>query len=150
MALESEHLIPRLRAQGYRITTQRRLVLDVLLAPPEGHGHYSCEEVTQMLLDRGVSIDNATVYRILQWLKDADIVAQTDVGEGYDVYSLVGQHLHHHLICLNCQRSIDVDDDLLAPLRDALRQQYGFHARIEHFAIFGICEACKATLDDRT
>ena len=141
-------LIERLRTQGYRITTQRRLVLEVLLeAGCEAHCHFSHEDVTQRLEARGIDLDATTVYRILQWLKAAGIVAQTDLGEGHDVYSLLGEVPHHHLICLNCGAVIDAGDEPFEPLRAALEAQYGFQARIEHFAIFGLCADC-AKLED--
>ena len=142
MALDLSALLERLRTSGYRITAQRQIVLETLLESQGQHRHLSCEEVTQAVNARGLPLDSTTVYRILQWLKEADVIAQTDVGEGHDVYSLVGEHPHHHLICLNCERVIDVDDALFAPLRAALLEQHGFRARIEHFAIFGLCAGC--------
>jgi Fur family transcriptional regulator, ferric uptake regulator len=62
---------------------------------------------------------------------------------------------HHHLICRACGDSIDVDDTLVAPLRAALRDRYGFVAGIDHLAIFGMCDFCerdaerRENLDDR-
>lgn len=142
MALVLSDLLERLRRNGYRITAQRQIVLETLLARQGQHHHFSCDEVTQAVNARGLPLDSTTVYRILQWLKEADVVAQTDVGAGHDVYSLVGESVHHHLICLNCQHVIDVDDALFAPLREALLTEHGFRARIEHFAIFGTCQHC--------
>ena len=138
-------LVDHLRAEGYRITMQRQLVLDVLLAEQKAiPRHYSCEEVTARIAERGINLDNTTVYRILQWLKEAGVVAQTDLGQGHDVYSLVGLAPHHHLVCFNCGRTIDIDDTPFEPLRATLWERYQFKARIEHFAIFGLCEDCVA------
>jgi Fe2+ or Zn2+ uptake regulation protein len=50
---------------------------------------------------------------------------------------------HHHLICRACGELIEIDDALVAPLRKALRDRYGFVAGIDHLAIFGICDFCK-------
>lgn len=147
MALDLTQLLDRLRRSGYRITAQRQIVLETLLENQDQHHHFSCDEVTRAVNARGLPLDATTVYRILQWLKDADVIAQTDVGAGHDVYSLVGEAMHHHLICLNCQRVVNVDDALFSPLREALLTQYGFEARIEHFAIFGTCQDC-ADQDD--
>ncbi|GAB4572558.1 MAG: Fur family transcriptional regulator [Anaerolineae bacterium] len=142
MAVDVETLLERLRAGGYRITAQRRMVLEVLLAYRGTHHHLSCEQITQAVNARGLALDATTVYRILQWLKEAQVVAQTDVGLGYDVYSLVEEHPHHHLICLNCHATLEADDTLFTALREQLAARYGFQARIEHFAIFGLCAQC--------
>ncbi len=148
MSATADDLLNGLRRRGYRITTPRRRVLDVLLARRESH--LSCEEVTQALAAQGADMNATTVYRILQWLKDAGFVTQTDLGGGHDVYSWLGETPHHHLVCLNCRHIIDADDSLLEPLRRALRERHGFHARIEHFAIFGLCADCarEAATDD--
>ncbi len=142
MGHDLDRLLDALRAHGYRITTQRRLVMEVLLA--RHPAHLSCDEVTAALAARGVDVDNATVYRILQWLKTVGLVAQTDLGTGHDTYSWVSDTPHHHLICLRCHRIIEAEDALFDSLRAALRERYGFQPRIEHFAIFGLCQDCAA------
>ncbi|MBN1963971.1 MAG: transcriptional repressor [Anaerolineae bacterium] len=135
-----EDILADLRAHGHRITTPRRLVLDELLAHRDVH--LSCEDVIEALTTRGLELDPVTVYRTLQWLKDAGLVAQTDLGMGYAVYSWVEDPPHHHLVCQGCGRIINVDDALFESLRETLRTRYGFQARIEHFAIFGLCQDC--------
>ncbi len=143
-----DHLLDDLRRQGYRITAQRRQVLEVLLAQQDAH--LSHEEVTQALAARGHTLNAVTVYRVLQWLKDAGLVAQTDLGGGHDVYCWIGETVHHHLICLNCEHIIEMDDAIFEPLRQMLRERYGFQPRIEHFAIFGLCMACKQAQETDT
>jgi Fur family ferric uptake transcriptional regulator len=130
----------RVRMPNARITAQRRLVIDVMLADP--NGHYTCEDVAKAVAARGVKLDLSTVYRILQWLKGAGVVSQTDLGLGSDVYSLVTSRTHHHLVCLECGQITDIDDSIFAGLRRALQLAYHFTPRIEHFAIFGYCHDC--------
>lgn len=139
-AEQLEELLAALRAAGHRITTQRRLVLAEMLCGPREHR--SCEDVTGALNQRGLTMDPVTVYRVLQWLKDARLIAQTDLGMGYAVYSWIDDPPHHHLVCQTCGRIINVPDVLFEPLRETLREQYGFQARIEHFAVFGTCADC--------
>ncbi|MBN2470202.1 MAG: transcriptional repressor [Anaerolineae bacterium] len=142
MMPELDELVTQLRAAGYRITPQRRIVLEALLDQRGTHLHLSLDDIMQALEARDVHLDPVTVYRILQWLKDEHLIAQTDLGAGHDVYSWIGERPHHHLICLNCGREIIVDDSLFTPLREALLKDYHFEARIEHFAIFGLCADC--------
>jgi Fur family ferric uptake transcriptional regulator len=49
---------------------------------------------------------------------------------------------HHHLICLSCGTLFEVDDSYFAIVRDRLKQELGFTARIDHMAIYGQCAAC--------
>jgi Fur family ferric uptake transcriptional regulator len=133
-------LIERLHARGERLTIQRRLVLEVLQT---NKGHMTVEDIRERLAARGMALDAATVYRIVQWLKDVEIVAQTDLGRGSTVYELIGGERHHHLVCLNCGSITDLDDGVFEPLREFLRRRYGFAPRIDHMAIFGQCRLCR-------
>jgi len=139
MPPELDQIIETLRHKGERITAPRRWTLRILL---EQRGHLTIEQIHQQLAAHGIHADEATVYRTLQWLKEHGIVAQTDVGQGADVYSLLDEDPHHHLICLNCGETINADDENFAALRDQLAERYGFHPRIEHLAIFGLCDHC--------
>jgi Fur family ferric uptake transcriptional regulator len=140
MTTQLENLIETLRGRGHRITTPRRWTLKVLL---EEHRHLTCEQIHRRLVEQGIHADEATVYRTLQWLKHNRVVAQTAISGGADVYSLLGEERHHHLICVECGATIELDDALFVPLRETIRAEYRFTPYIDHYAIFGVCEDCQ-------
>jgi Fur family ferric uptake transcriptional regulator len=140
MEMELEETLDSLREKGNRITLPRRWTLKVLL---QEQTHLTCEQVQAHLAEQDMRINTASVYRALQWLKQNGIVAQTDLGTGAAVYSLIGSRPHHHLVCLNCDEIIDAPDDLFDTLRERLLRDYHFQARIDHFAIFGLCDHCQ-------
>ncbi|MCC7354390.1 MAG: transcriptional repressor [Anaerolineae bacterium] len=131
--------LDQVRQAGERLTRQRRAVLQAL--DTQG-GHVTAEQLCDALRGEFPHINTGTVYRILQWLKGHSLVSETDVGIGVKVYERVCNPRHHHLVCLNCHRTIDVDDRYFHPLATALKQDLGFQARIEHFAVFGYCADC--------
>lgn len=139
----SHHLetAERLRQAGHRLTPQRLAVLEVIKAGP---GHMSVQQVLDCLRAQYPTVTLPTVYRNLQWLKDMQLVAETDLGGDCRVYEFIATSPHHHLVCLRCQRVIDLPDSFLAPLREELRDEYGFVARTEHLGLFGICRQCQA------
>lgn len=134
-----QQLIDTLREQGHRITTPRRWTLKVLV---EEGGHLTSEQVHRRLLEHEIDVDEATVYRTLQWLADNRIVTRTNLGLGADVFSIYGQP-HHHLICVRCHAISEVDDALFTELRERIAQQYDFTPQMDHFAIFGLCRECQ-------
>ncbi len=139
MAPTVADIVEKLRAQGVRLTIQRRLVIEALCE----HGdHLSVQDIEGCLRDQGAEVNETTVYRILQWLKEMGVVSQTDLGQSEFVYQLVGNVPHHHLICLSCGTVIDVDNSVMEPLSEMLRREYGFDPRIDHMAIFGRCKFC--------
>ncbi|MEM6528140.1 MAG: transcriptional repressor [Chloroflexota bacterium] len=141
----TDALIEQIRASGERMTPQRRYVLEVLCGAP--HRHYTISDIAKAVEVNhpGQQMNEPTVYRILQWLKDGHHIAQTDMAESGTVYQLISDPPHHHLICLVCSRVQSIEDDLFAQLRDSLLKQHSFHARMDHMAIYGVCEDCHAS-----
>lgn len=143
---EFDRIVEKLRQQRERLTIQRRLVIEALTAT---QAHMTINDVSAYIRSTQPSqpLSEPTIYRILQKLKDLEIISQTDIGETGIVYQVIGESRHHHLVCLNCSRTIDLDDSLFNDLRGVLRDRYGFRARIDHMAIYGYCDNCAAQSD---
>lgn len=133
-------ILEQLRQRGERLTVPRRLVIEILC---ERGDHLTVQDIQHHLRERQVDLNEATIYRILQWLKDLGLVSQTDLGRSEFVYQWIGDRPHHHLVCLSCRTVIDVDDSIMTSLRDQLRREFGFEPRIDHMAIYGLCEDCR-------
>ncbi len=126
------------------MTPRRLMVVEVL----EGHGgHMTGDDILLHVKERHPSTDKTTVYRTLELLSNLGLVAITDMGGGRLEYEMT-RHPHHHLICERCSSRIEVEDRFLEPLRSTLQEQYGFYTNLDHFALFGICPACKQSETD--
>jgi Fe2+ or Zn2+ uptake regulation protein len=141
----SHHLeaASRLQKAGHRLTPQRMAVLEII----KGQAcHMSVNEVVDCLKPQYPTLTVPTVYRILQWLKGVDLVAETDLGDGHHIYEYIAEKHHHHLVCAQCQRVVDLPDSFIAPLREAMQEEYGFQPCIEHLGLFGVCPQCQERL----
>lgn len=136
---QQEELGRRLRHLGLRVTPQRLLVMQALAS---GTGHLTADEIMRWTAERYPAINLATIYRTLDLLTSVGLVTQTDLGSGVAHFELVGDTLHHHLICEHCGTMVEVDDALLAPLRERLLRDHGFRASARHVALFGTCKHC--------
>lgn len=134
-------LAERLRQAGQRMTPQRALILDAFTPG----AHLSADAVYAHLEGIAPEINRSTVYRTLELFRDIGLITETDLGGGMRHYELLDAERHHHLVCRYCQRQIELDDDIVAPLRDDIRQRYGFEPGIDHLAVFGKCETCRST-----
>lgn len=138
---EYDRIVQVLRQHGERITIQRRLVIEALL---DTHAHMTVNDVNEHIQTKQDvhALAEPTIYRILQWLKELELVSQTDMAESGIVYQIIGSQRHHHLVCLNCAKTIDVTDALFDGVRQQLASEQGFNARIDHMAIYGYCSDC--------
>ena len=133
-------LAAALRARGQRLTPQRLMILDAVRS---ADGHRTAEEIHAHIGASFPYITLATVYRTLDWLRENGLVAATDLGRGQTEYEYTGGRRHHHLVCLRCGAREEIADDVLLPLAATLRERYHFAARLDHFAIFGLCGTCQ-------
>jgi Fur family ferric uptake transcriptional regulator len=135
-----QELITEVRQRGWRVTRQRVIILQALC---ELDGHASAEQVHEKVTLHRRDVDLSTVYRTLEQLRDLRIVSQTDLGRGCAEYEIVAEHPHHHLVCQGCGRVVDLGHAYLAPVAEAIYDDFGFEPVFDHLAVFGLCQDCR-------
>ncbi|MCL6638320.1 MAG: transcriptional repressor [Firmicutes bacterium] len=134
----------KLRAKEYKLTARREHILRVILENKDKH--LSAEEVYYLVKKRLPDTGLATVYRTLELFSDFDIIHTIDFGDGRRRYEFgsdeKGNHRHHHLICNQCGKIIEVNEDLLDELESRVSQQYDFSITDHQLKIFGTCSDC--------
>lgn len=138
---QHDEFIERFRLLGLRVTPQRLLVLEALAA---SGGHMTADDVMRWTAARYPAINLATIYRTLDLLTSVGLVTQTDLGGGASEFELVGETLHHHLVCEQCGAVTEIDDTALVPMRERMLREYGFRVSSKHVGLFGMCAACLA------
>ena len=94
-------------------------------------------------------VDASTVYRTLAVLKEMRLVTELHLGGAEAVYEWLSEdRRHHHLICRGCREVRPLTDDYLVALGAEILDDHGFRADIDHFAIFGLCDACRRSEGD--
>jgi Fur family ferric uptake transcriptional regulator len=128
--------IAALRDRGLRLSTARRLVLEALFAAdgPVAAAH----------LADTVAIDESSVYRNLEVLESHGIVRHLHLGHGPGLYVLLGRDEVEYLYCERCAKVTPVASDRLEPVRQSIREAFGYETRFTHFAIVGRCADCAA------
>lgn len=135
-----------LRKQGYRLTPQRLVVLEVVKRSGQ---HLTAEEIHAAIVPQHPYINIATIYRTLQWLQDVGMVSPLAIGTGPLRYEYVRGETHHHLVCQDCGYEQEIGDDILDALKANLQQRYSFSAQMHHLAIPGRCGACQQANHDQ-
>jgi Fur family ferric uptake transcriptional regulator len=140
-ARDSRGLAERLRRVGQRVTPQRLVILGAL----RPGAHLSADDVFTRVEPLLPGVNRSTVYRTLELFRDLGLVSETDLGGGARQFELIDDP-HHHLICHRCGAILELDDDLVDPLREGIRDRYGFVPAIDHLAVFGFCAECDAEM----
>lgn len=128
-----------LRAQGRRMTPQRRRVLDVVSRA----GHVTPEQVVELVAgDGGDRLAPSTVYRALEALESLGVVTHTHLDHRAPSYHLADHATHIHLVCRRCGRVDECPRDLADGFVGNVLAASGFVADVTHMAVHGECAAC--------
>lgn len=133
-----------LKTKGYKLTPQRKAILDVIIK--NKGSHLTSEEIYDIVKATKPEIGLATVYRTLILFEDLSVVYRHNFGDGCGRYELNlsdEEHQHHHLICNGCGKVIEVEIDLLDDLEQKIEQEYDFDIKDHKLKFFGICSDCK-------
>lgn len=134
-------LAHRLRSRGWRMTPQRAAIAAAL---DEAHGHFTAEQVHAAVRRGGTRVSLATVYNTLAALAAGGELREVHAGRGAALFD-VNAHPHHHLVCDECGRLVDVDAGVARDVRLPESQAQGFEVRGVDVVFHGLCDACAGT-----
>ena len=133
---------PTAESPGRRPTRQRSALLALL---GDLDGFRSAQELHAMLRERGESVGLATVYRGLQALVDDEQVDVLRADDGEASYRRCSPVHHHHLVCRECGRTVEVADAPVERWAARIAAEHGF-ADVQHrVEVFGTCGDCAAS-----
>ncbi|KUF18107.1 MULTISPECIES: Fur family transcriptional regulator [Streptomyces] len=132
-------LLERLRGRGWRVTSQRRVVAEVL---DGDHVHLTAEEVHARAAERLPEISRATVYNTLGEMVSLGEVMEVSTDGRAKRYDPNAHHPHQHLVCSACGiiRDVHPSGDPLANLPQ--EERFGFTVSQVEVTYRGVCAAC--------
>ena len=130
-----------LRTAGYRITGQRKAIMDYLVSTLEHPGAYKIfEEVKKV--HPGLSL--ATVYNTLQVLTMNGLIMMLTFQEDNRYEANLSFHIN--LICTSCGKIRDLEAGKhMSP--EEVRRKIGFEVTAYRMEYHGLCSECKAGAD---
>lgn len=126
-------------ADGQRMTRQRRAVA---AAVDELDTFASAQSVHDILKTQGAPVGLSTVYRNLQALADAGEVDALRGHDGEVLYRKCGATHHHHLVCRECGRTVEVSGPSVEQWTERTAEKHGFSSVTHTLEIFGLCSSC--------
>ncbi len=127
---------------GLRSTGQRRVVTEMFFS---SQGHLTIEDLLEQVRAEEPKIGYATVYRTLKLLKECGLAYERHFGDGLSRYEVAWADEHHdHLICIECEKIIEFEEDNIENLQDQVANKYGFKLVQHKLELYGICPECQA------
>lgn len=126
-----------LDAHGMRKTTERYAILSYIL---NINGHFTIEELQQIINDAGFRVSRSTVYNTVELLMDAKMLRR-HVFEGMQAQYERLTMPHTHLICTTCGKVKEVRDTNFAAFMNA-RRFPAFNTDHYSLYVYGTCSTC--------
>lgn len=131
----------QLRKQGYRITPQRLMMLEVLAKQGD---HLSAEDIHARVVSLYPYVNLSTVYRTLEMLVSEGIVREAELGGGRRFFEIASSaDPHHHLVCRKCGAIQHIAARHLEPVEKHLLKEHRFEVSETVLTSFGTCGKCR-------
>jgi Fur family ferric uptake transcriptional regulator len=134
-----QHLDTFLGSKGLRRTKPREVIIEAAFATTE---HFTAEELLDMARKIDRTVSRATVYRTLTLLVESGLLREIDLGRDQTYYdpNFLEKPQHNHLICTDCDKVVEFEDDNIAVLEDCITRRLGFKPSMKSIRIEASCE----------
>jgi len=141
MNFTAKKIASLLRQHGYKLTSQRRILLGAIA---DSHDHLTPAAIHEKVRGEHENIGLVTVYRTLSLLAELGLICEVHSGGNCHSYLLrrPSEH-HHHLICSNCGTVVDFTSCDLRDVERKLSDQTGFDIEGHLLEFSGRCLQCQ-------
>jgi Fur family transcriptional regulator, ferric uptake regulator len=129
-----------LHQRGFRLTAQRQTILNIFQTLTQGE-HLNAEELHLILQQQGEQISLSTVYRTLHLMTQMGLLRELEFAEEHKHYELnsPASNHHHHLVCVQCNHTLEFKDDLIQQMGAKQTDAHGYHLLDCQLTLHVIC-----------
>ena len=134
-----------LKSIGLKATFPRLKILD--LFQKANTRHMTAEDVYRALINEGMDIGLATVYRVLTQFEQAGLLARHYFESGKAVFELNEGGHHDHLVCMQCGKVEEFYDADIEKRQQKVAKDRGF--AVHEHALYLYCDCLKTDCPNR-
>ena len=137
-----ERLDRYIQQKGMRRTGQRDIIVEAAFSNDD---HFTAEELFAKARRLDPKTSRATLYRTIALLVECKLLKEIDLGRDERVYdpNFLDSPDHNHLICVDCGKVLEFEDDNTAALIDAITRRLGFRPSSKSMRIEACCDSLR-------
>ncbi len=113
-----------LKDAGLKATLPRMKVLDLFQGSKVRH--MTAEDVYRLLMDEGLDVGLATIYRVLTQFEQAGLLKRHHFEGGKSIFELNEGDKHDHIVCVNTGKVVEFHDPQIEKLIAKIVKDHGF------------------------
>lgn len=143
--LNADSFVNALGHAGYRLTEPRRRLAGLVA---DRKGNFTAAELESEARKRRLGVGRATIFRALELFVELGLVERLDLPNGEHVYVTCRPSHHHHILCVACGRSTEVEDCGVSAVAREVGRRTGFVIQSHRLQLFAICPDCQKSQGD--
>ncbi len=129
--------LEKLKLAGYKLTDQRKAVLEVLEKQDKAISAYEIKEK----LGKKSTLNVVTIYRILDLFAEIGLIHKVYTEEGFVKCNMLKSNgCHHFLVCKKCHLVEEFVDE--GSCRKDFPKSQNFNPQAHMLEILGLCKKC--------
>jgi Fur family ferric uptake transcriptional regulator len=125
--------------KAYRLTTQRRRILQVI----EANAPLTADEI-YLKVRQDCQVNLSTVYRNIKTLLRMGLVRKILTSESRaEQYEIMDRHCEHSVECVRCGATMNFSCCLFNQMVKTIEAQTDFQVERHCLEIYGVCPRCK-------
>lgn len=130
--------------KGMLLTLQRKAIVQAAFGTRE---HFTADQLLLMAQKLNKYVGRATVYRTLTILVESGLLREMDFCQAEKFYdpNYIDRPHHHHLLCLDCGRVMEFEDERFETIENEVTDKLGFASETKTIRIEARCKQLKAT-----
>lgn len=126
-----------LKSAGLKATLPRLKIINLFESSKVRH--LTAEDVYKLLLNEGLDIGLATVYRVLTQFEQAGLLVRHHFESGKAVFELNQGSHHDHLVCIQCGRVEEFYDAEIEKRQTRIARDRGFEISEHALYLYADC-----------
>jgi Fur family ferric uptake transcriptional regulator len=126
-----------LKNKGLKATLPRLKILNLFETSDERH--LTAEDVYKLLLNDGMEIGLATIYRVLTQFEQAGLLIRHHFESGKAVFELDQGDHHDHLVCIQCGNVEEFYDSEIERRQAKIAKERGFQIQDHSLHLYADC-----------
>lgn len=138
-----ERFRAHLKGEGLKNTKQRQAIAEVFFVSDK---HLTLNDLLERAQVEQPNLGYATVYRTMKLMVDCGVANEHKFAESDLALfepNLADEH-HDHLICVDCGRIVEFEDDVIEERQLAIAAREGFVVTAHRLELYGRCSDCQA------
>jgi Fur family transcriptional regulator, ferric uptake regulator len=139
MNLTNKKILTLLKEKGFKLTSQRKVVLEAIMT---SHERFTSDDVYDLIHKKHPKIGLVTIYRTLNILTESGLICEVHTGKRRSYIIRRPTEHHHHLVCTQCGMVVDFAGCDLSNLEARLSNETGFKIEGHLLEFSGYCLNC--------